>query len=93
MSTSSSLIRSPRIDILYFASLAEKLACDKETLDLPEDIHTIEDLTLYISSRGLPWSQLRDSTILSAVNHEMAKANSEIKDGDEVAFFPPVTGG
>jgi molybdopterin synthase sulfur carrier subunit len=81
--------------LVYFASIREQLGCDEEQLALPQGVTTVSDLVDWLASaRGEPWARvLRDSRLLCAVNQEMAALDSVIADGDEVAFFPPVTGG
>lgn len=83
------------IDLLYFASLREALKTEKEQLQLPEDVNTILDLKSYLSARGDIWLETfsNNITLLVSVNQQMAADESPVRDGDEVAFFPPVTGG
>lgn len=75
------------IKVRYFASLREKLGRVEETLT-PEGIHTVADLWKAVNE-GKPLPE----TILCAVNMEYADPATPVRDGDEVAFFPPVTGG
>ena len=81
------------INILYFASFREMLGKAEEQLQA--EVATVEDLIETLSQRGENWAQaLRDNQNLQiAVNHDVAQRHTEIKPGDEVAFFPPVTGG
>ena len=82
------------IQILYFASLREQVGTAGEQLALEEG-WTVADLRAQLCARGAPWLEAlgRDQAILSAVNQQMAGPETGISDGDEVAFFPPVTGG
>lgn len=82
------------IKILYFASLREQLDCGAEELELPVEIKDVSDLRTWLGQRGEQWQEAFDGQriLLSAVNQQMIK-NININDGDEVAFFPPVTGG
>ena len=82
------------IKILYFASLREQVGCDAEELELPAEVRDVSDLRTWLGQRGDRWQDAFDGqrTLLSAVNQQMVN-NSTINDGDEVAFFPPVTGG
>jgi molybdopterin synthase sulfur carrier subunit len=84
-----------KLKILYFASLREKLGRDAEELDLPAGVATIAALRTHLRSRGGAWADaLAEGKLLrSAVNQDMAQPAAAIKAGDEVAFFPPVTGG
>lgn len=82
-------------NLLYFASLREALDSDKEQLTLPENIGTIAQLKDFLAQRGGQWaaSFTADTALLVSVNQQMANETSVINDGDEIAFFPPVTGG
>lgn len=75
------------IRVRYFASLREKMGRIEETL-APEGLETVSDVWKAVSEgRPLP------EQILCAVNMDYATPTSPVTDGDEVAFFPPVTGG
>jgi molybdopterin synthase sulfur carrier subunit len=84
-----------RIKILYFASIREKLGKDSEEMELPAGIGTIAALRTHLRSRGGAWADaMAEGKLLrAAVNQDMAQPAAAIKAGDEVAFFPPVTGG
>ncbi len=83
-----------KIRILYFASLREALGVSGEDLDLPAGVATAGALRDAIAARGEPWAQLaRAKNLRCAVNQRMAGFDAPVKAGDEVAFFPPVTGG
>lgn len=81
--------------ILYFASLAETLGASSERLELPADCKTVADLVATLRARGESWARAFDggTRILVAVNQEMSDPSAAIGPGDEIAFFPPVTGG
>ena len=83
------------VDVLFFASLREQLTVDREQLELDDEVKTISDLKQLLSQRGGLWSELftRQQGLLCSVNQQMADDDAKIKSGDEVAFFPPVTGG
>ncbi len=79
--------------ILYFARLGEQLQTSSEELSL-DDMSTIGKLVDHLQDRGEPWSsEFESGRVLVAVNQEMSDFDSTISDGDEIAFFPPVTGG
>ena len=82
-------------DILYFASLAETLGLKSETMELPETCKTVTDLVTLLRSRGEPFAGAFDgqTRLLIAINQEMSEPGAEIENSDEIAFFPPVTGG
>lgn len=82
------------IRLRYFASLRETLGLGDESIELPGDINDVASLTRWLQARGKPWQDaLSDPRLCFAVNHTVAPANTPIEDGDEIAWFPPVTGG
>lgn len=82
------------ITVLYFARLREALGTAQEQLVLPADVRNIEALRAHLIARGGVWAdELEKKAIRAAINQSMASSDSGIADGDEVAFFPPVTGG
>lgn len=82
------------VRVLYFAGLREALGRSSEELTLPADVGTLGALRTYLAARGEPWTALNQTKNLkAAVNQAMAGADAPVRDGDEVAFFPPVTGG
>ncbi|KAA6185832.1 molybdopterin converting factor subunit 1 [Thiohalocapsa marina] len=82
------------IQIRYFASLRERLGTDGESLPL-DDSRCVGDILEHLRQRGTPWAEALapSKTLLCAVNQEMARPETTLTDGDELAFFPPVTGG
>ena len=84
-----------KVKILYFANVREKLGTDAEELDLPAGVATVAGLRSHLRARGGVWAEaMADGKLLrAAVNQDMAQAAAAIKAGDEIAFFPPVTGG
>ena len=84
-----------KLELRFFASLREALGISQESVTIPGDIKTIADLRTYLIQRGSPWSEvLADGKVLRcALNQHMVDADTELQDGAEVAFFPPVTGG
>lgn len=83
------------LKILYFASLADALNKREETLELTKETCTVDDIKSILSQRGDIWVEkiAKQKNLLSAVNQKMSDENTPLKDGDELAFFPPVTGG
>lgn len=80
------------VKILYFAGLKEKLGVPGETVDLPADIGTVGALRDWLVGQGRE-ALATAKNLRCAVNQDMARLDAGVKDGDEIAFFPPVTGG
>lgn len=75
------------ITVKFFASLREQVGINESTIELP-DPATVEQVWRCVTDGlGMP------DNVLMTVNMEYEKANASVQDGDEVAFFPPVTGG
>lgn len=83
------------IKVVYFARLREELGTPQEALALPEGVATVGALRALLAERGDAWAQAlaANRAVRVAVNHDMADAATPVRPGDEVAFFPPVTGG
>ncbi|MDO8788125.1 MAG: molybdopterin converting factor subunit 1 [Sulfuritalea sp.] len=82
------------VKILFFAGLREALGTGSESLALPAGIGTVGSLRDHLAARGEAWSALATTKNLrAAVNQQMVGPDAAIKAGDEIAFFPPVTGG
>ena len=83
------------ITILYFARLREALGTASEEIALPDGVRDLAGLRGLLTSRGGAWSAelAGDRAVRAAVNQDVARGETPISDGDEIAFFPPVTGG
>jgi sulfur-carrier protein len=83
------------IDILYFARLRERLGTARERIEPPPGVVTVADLVACLRSRGGSWADAlgEGERLMMAVNQELAHPQTPVRDGDEVALFPPVTGG
>ncbi len=81
--------------ILYFAWLRQKVGHGEETIELPADVTTISTLVEWLVTRGENYQDaFKDTTAIKvAINQEFSDFDATIKSGDEIAFFPPVTGG
>lgn len=83
------------IKLLYFARLREALGTASEELALPQGAGTLEDVRVLLAARGGAWAHelAPGRAFRAAVNQAVATAATPVRAGDEVAFFPPVTGG
>ncbi len=82
------------IKVLFFASLREQVGCSTLDWAWTEDLATLAALRQQLSAQGPNWAEaLAADNILCALNQVQADDASVLADGDEVAFFPPVTGG
>jgi molybdopterin synthase sulfur carrier subunit len=84
-----------KVKVLFFARLREELGTSSEVIDLPDSAGTVSGLRAHLVRRGDAWQRLlaEGRNLKVAVNQDLAGAAAPLKAGDEVAFFPPVTGG
>ena len=84
-----------KLRLKFFARIREQLGCDGEVLEAPAGVATVAALRNFLVACGENWQQaLSGNRVLRvAVNQDMAEPDTPLCDGDEVAFFPPVTGG
>jgi molybdopterin synthase sulfur carrier subunit len=80
---------------LYFARLREAVGTESEVVEFPGDKASVAALLDLLRQRGGAWTKEAgiDSGNRLAVNQQLAGLITPLQDGDEVAFFPPVTGG
>jgi molybdopterin synthase sulfur carrier subunit len=82
------------VKILFFAGLREAIGQSSEQMQLPVGVSSVGAVRDVLAARGEPWNALVTTRNLRyAVNQSMVAADAAVADGDEVAFFPPVTGG
>jgi molybdopterin converting factor subunit 1 len=83
------------LHILYFAWLRERVSTAEERIALPPDVSTVGELVAWLRERspGHAAAFAAARMVRCAVNQEFADPGTQIRSGDEVAFFPPVTGG
>ena len=81
--------------VLFFARIREELGCPSMDVAWSDDIAGLDALQHYLCERGgARWNEvLTQDNIIRAVNQTVADGDFALQDGDEVAFFPPVTGG
>lgn len=82
------------IRVLYFASLRDRIGTASEEMEVAERT-SIASLVEGLKGRGGAWAEAfgGKTRVLAAINQEMSRPEDAVRDGDEVAFFPPVTGG
>jgi molybdopterin synthase sulfur carrier subunit len=83
------------VTLLYFAWLRQKIGRGEERIELPASVKTVTDLVAYLRARGPGYTDaFADMTRLRvAINQEHSSFDAALGADDEVAFFPPVTGG
>ena len=84
-----------KVKVLYFAGLREQLGATAEEIELPASVSTVGALRSHLAGRGGAWqgALAPKKNVRAAVNQDMVQPAARIKAGDEIAFFPPVTGG
>ncbi|WP_439861124.1 MoaD/ThiS family protein [Pseudomonas sp. MBLB4136] len=81
------------IRVQYFARYREALGLDGEQLRDSQDFATLDDLRRHLLARGGVWQVLAEQNLMCARNQELCSLDEPLEEGDEVAFFPTVTGG
>ena len=83
------------VRVLYFAWLRERMGHGEESLPVPDGVATVGDLAAWLRNRDAAGAKAfaTPATVRAAVNQVFAPPSTPVADGDEVAFFPPVTGG
>jgi molybdopterin synthase sulfur carrier subunit len=86
---------SAPLKLLYFARLREALGVAREEIVAPEGVVDVQGLMAWLAARGGNWQQEFSGCrpLRAAVNQELVSSEATFKAGDEIAFFPPVTGG
>ena len=81
--------------LLYFAWVRQKVGRGEEVVDLPADVKTVGDVIGWLRTRGAGFAEAfaEPKRVRAAVNQEHVDFAATVKPDDEVAFFPPVTGG
>ncbi|QXH33560.1 MoaD/ThiS family protein [Pseudomonas muyukensis] len=82
------------IRVNYFARYRELLGSDGEDLAWTPALATLQGLRQLLVARGEPWARtLGQANLMCARNQDLCSLDEPLADGDDVAFFPPVTGG
>jgi molybdopterin synthase sulfur carrier subunit len=83
------------VELVYIARLRDRLGLSGERVALPADVADVGALLAWLCRRGGAWSSelAPGRAVRVAVNHDVAQADTPVRTGDEVALFPPVTGG
>ncbi|AOY93609.1 molybdopterin converting factor subunit 1 [Cupriavidus sp. USMAA2-4] len=84
-----------KIELRYFASVREQLGRAGEQAEVPVEVADVGQLRQWLRARGGVWEAAlgEGRALRMAVDHAVARADTPLADGCEVAFFPPVTGG
>lgn len=84
-----------QLQLRFFASVRESLGASQEVIVVPEQVRTLGDVRTFLRERGGVWAETlaEGRALRMAYNQQMAEAQTQVSDGGEIAFFPPVTGG
>ncbi|TMH36468.1 MAG: molybdopterin converting factor subunit 1 [Betaproteobacteria bacterium] len=83
------------VRLVYLARLRDAFGTAAESVDLPGNVGNVTALLEWLARRGEPWTHelAPGRAVRVAVNHDIAGPGTPIRSGDEIALFPPVTGG
>jgi molybdopterin synthase sulfur carrier subunit len=84
-----------KVTLKFFASVREAVGTSTEVLELPAGVDTVAAIRALLVARGGEWAQAlgEGRALRMACNQVMCQPETAVKEGAEVAFFPPVTGG
>ncbi len=83
------------MQMLYFGWVRGKIGIDRETIEMPDGIADVEGLIAWLRGRGAGYAEALGEPLVVrvAVNQELADLDQPVASGDEIAVFPPMTGG
>ena len=83
------------VRVVYLARLRDAFGRNEESITLPSADSVVRDVVDALRSRGEPYSHelAQGRAVRVAVNHDLAHLDARVRDGDEIALLPPVTGG
>lgn len=81
--------------IVYFAWVRERIGLEAETIDLPEGVQTVADLSQWLAARGEGYARafVDPQVVRAAIDRRHVRPDTPIAGAQEIAFFPPMTGG
>tara|TARA_S200000501_G_scaffold143997_1_gene135931 strand:- start:251 stop:502 length:252 start_codon:yes stop_codon:yes gene_type:complete len=81
--------------ILYFSWIKDKIGINEENIDIDQEVDTVKKLIFFLRNKGENYNSALENTgiIRFSINMKNAKLDDKIKNVDEIAFFPPMTGG
>lgn len=83
-----------KITLLYFGRPAEKLGIHQESVEVPDTLQTLHELTAWLGQRGEAWAhELAESRVQFAINQTLVARNTPFAAADEIAVFSPISGG
>lgn len=84
-----------QLTVLYFAKLREAMGRAQESVAAPPQVQTLGQLRAWLIGRGDPWAQAFGAVqpVRIALDQAVGSDDTPLREGGEVAFFPPVTGG
>lgn len=81
------------LEVLFFARYKEALGQERIRLEWQPDWRSLDDVRQHLVARGEPWSVLQGPGLMCARNQDICPLSTQVEPGDEIAFFPTVTGG
>jgi molybdopterin synthase sulfur carrier subunit len=86
---------APTVQVVYLARLRECFGTAGERVALPEGVGTVAEFRRWLALRGGVWATelAPERAVRFALNHDVVGPQAPVAPGDEVALFPPVTGG